>query len=185
MYDVEIVGSSIIDKIANTDKIIEEFKEKVLPQIGNEVRRRIQNKLMEAQYKSGDGANLSRAVMVEVRRNELEVIIYNDKKIAPYAKYVEEGVTAHKMTYLKDKIIPFVIVNGKFQFAGRGSKNYGAPNKKFVKVTQNSLNQPGKWFNPGYVGKYCYRNGLRDAIVDIQKHLTMFTFRISTGEVFT
>lgn len=183
MYDVEIVGVSIITKLAESDKWIHELKDKVLPEIGNEVRRQIQNKLRQADYKNGDGANLARAVMVRVNRNELEVIIYNDNKIAPYAKYVEKGVHAQSMTWLKGKTIPFVMVNGKFNFVGRGSKFYGSPDKKFVKVTSKAL-QAGKWFNPGYVGKYCYRDGLKQAIVDIHKHLKMFTFRISSGEVF-
>jgi hypothetical protein len=183
MYEVEIVGSSLITKMAQSKKWIEEFKHVVLPEIGKEIQRCIQVKLNAGVYKNGDGSNMARACLVEVNKNELEVIIYNDDRIAKYTKYVEEGVHAHKMTYLQGKIIPFVMINGKFTFAGRNSKFYGDRDKKFVKVTANSIAR-GKWFNPGYPGKFYYRDGLKEAIVNIQKRLKIFTFRISTGEVF-
>lgn len=184
MYEIEIVGTSLPQKIAESDAIIQEFKDKILEQIANTVRKRIQDKINAYNFKRGSAANLMRAVMIEINKGELEVIIYNDDRIAPYAKYQEKGVTAHKMTYLKGKIIPFAIVNNQFRFAGRGSPYYNAPNKRFVKVTEKSLSVPGKWFNPGYAGRYFYRDGMKEAITEIAQHLKHFTFRISSGEVF-
>lgn len=183
MYEIEIVGSTLLTKMAQSDAWINDFKQRILPEIGKAVQQTIQKKLTGGSYKHGDGSNMARAVLVEVHPEQLEVIIYNDNKIAKYTKNVEDGVFPHKMTYLQGKIIPFVMINGQFTFAGRNSQYYGSSDKKFVKVTQKALDN-GKWFNPGYPGKFYYRDGLRDAVIEIQRHLKMFTFRISSGEVF-
>lgn len=183
MYEVEMVGTSLPQKIAESDDILNELRDKVLVQIGNIVRKKIQDRINSFNYKHGDGSRMMRACLISVDKAAIEVVIYNDDRIAPHTKWQERGVKPVSMKWLAGKTIPFVVNGGNFQFAGRGSRNYGAPNKKFVKVTEKALSQ-GKWFNPGYPGKFFYRDGLKAAIVEISKELKMFTFRISSGEVF-
>lgn len=184
MYEVEIVGTSLPQKIASTNALIDEYRNKVLDQIGNLVRKKIQDKINSFNFKHGSPETLMRAVKIKVDKRNLEVIIYNDNRIAPHAIYQEKGVFAHKMDYLKGKVIPFVSINNHFVFAGRGSPYYNAKDKKFVKVTEKSLAIPGKWFNPGYAGRYFYRDGLKEAVQEIAQHLKHFTFRVSSGEIF-
>lgn len=187
MYEVEIIGidNLHITKIAQTDYILNELKNTVLPEIGNIIRKYIQDRISKYEFKNSKG-NMYRAVTVEVDRDNLEVIIYNDYRIAPHAIWQEKGVRKHKMEYLEGKTIPYVIINGKFMFAGKGSSSFMQPGTRFAKITKESFNKINpstgkpKWEHPGYPGKFLYRDGLKDAISEIEQRFNMFTFKIAT-----
>ena len=180
MYSVEVVGIDDLftAKIAYSNVMIETIIEKIFPQIANAIRIAIQSRIGNSGFKHNSGA-LSRAVTVEIDKEKMELWVYNDERIAPWAIYQEEGVKQHKMYYLKGKTIPYLIVNGKFVFAK------GKSNPKFVKITEESFNRTnpktGKpsWENPGYPGKFFYRDGLVDALTDVQKEFEYLTFRIA------
>ena len=189
MYQVQMVGSDLPVRLGDFTRIRRFLAETVLPQIGNVVRQKIQDKMRAYPFKHTNG-NMMHAVSVRVDPAKLEVVIFNDNTRAPYAIYQEEGVPKQKMTWLIGKTIPYKIVGGRFVFAGRGSRLFGTSGVQFAKITANTFNKvnpvTGKpsWENPGYPGKYFYRDGLRESLGEIQGHFKHFTFRMaeSSGE---
>jgi hypothetical protein len=114
----------------------------------------------------------------------MEVMVYNEKSLAPYAIWQEKGVQKQKMTWLIGKTIPYKIINGHFVFAGRNSPYFlKDKNVSFAKITAASFNRinpvTGKpsWEHPGYPGKYFYRDGLRESLPGIREQLKGFTLR--------
>lgn len=181
MYEVEIVGLSNLftAKIAHTNALIDDFKDNVMPEMANVIRRKIQERISAAKFKGSRG-DIYRAVTVQIDRENLEIIVYNDERIAPYTRYQEEGVHQHKMTYLIGATIPYKIVNGKFVYS-----RYGSGKTQFAKVTEASFNRTNprtgrpSWEHPGYKGKYFYRNGLKDSLKFLASQMEGITFRIA------
>jgi len=182
-YDVSIEGTNAPLKIARSHKLEQYIVQRLLPEVGNVVRKNIINRIANANFKHSTG-RMKTAVKVRVNASELSVEIGNDDKIAPYARWQEIGVRRHAMTYLLNhhnpNTIPFKMVGGQFTFAGRGSKFYGNMNARgvrFARVTPESFAK-GKFINPGYPGKYLYRGGLSDSLNEIHEHMKMVTFKV-------
>ena len=126
------------------------------------------------------------AVKMRLDKEHLEVTIYNESSLAPYAIWQEKGVHKQKMTWLIGKTIPYKIVNGHFMFAGKNSPFFlRDKNVKFAKITAESFNRTnpvtGKpsWEHPGYPGKFFYRDGLRECLPEIKAQLRGFTLRVA------
>lgn len=123
-----------------------------------------------------------------VSENRLVVYLKPEYK---YLFYQEVGVFPHKMTYFLGKIVPFVIVGGKWMYAGPGSPWAGQRGSAIQEVESRGALGPltyhvgqtdeGKrlfrsvthacfsgdqksWRHPGYDGKFFFRDTiLRDA----------------------
>jgi hypothetical protein len=177
MYQVQIIGSNLPSETAMFESLKQDMREKLLPEIANIVRKRIQDKINAFQFKHSKGMMAS-AVRIQLNPKQLEVIIYNDNTIAPWAIYQEKGVKKRPMNWLIGKTIPYTIMGGKFSFAK------GNPKAQFARVTAENIGKinpkTGKprWVHPGYPGKYFYRDGLKEAVEEIRSHFKVFTFKI-------
>lgn len=183
-YGVEMVGTNLPLKISQ-GKAMEQFiVTKLLPEIGNIIRKKVVDRIERENFKRSNG-RMKSAVKVRVLPGEMAVEVYNDSSLAPYAKWQEIGVRPHSMTYLLNKKnpnrIPYKIVGGEFVFAGRGTGDAYNPKARGIRwatVTPEALAK-GKFFNPGYSGRYLYRNGMRDALREIEDKFKWFTYRIA------
>ena len=186
-YSVQIVGTNRPLKIAQM-KLTERYLLQVLlPDVGMIIQNRIKEKIKNYPFRNQIGQMLN-AVKVRLIQEQLAVEVYNDTTLAPHAIWQEIGVRKHKMLYLikhkNPNTIPYVIRNGRFEFAGRNSSFYGAPDLKFAKITDksfdriNPINGKPSWENPGYPGKYFYRDGLIESMEEVRGKFKEFTFRL-------
>jgi hypothetical protein len=184
---MEIVGTNRPSSIASGNAMKRYLAEKVLPFIGLTIQSKIRSKLNTYNFKKGVGSPKMRdAVRMRVDQQKLEVVVFNERSLAPYAIWQEKGVHRQKMTWLIGKTIPYKIINGHFVFAGKGSPFFlKDSNVKFAKITAESFNRTnpvtGKpaWEHPGYPGKYFYRDGLRESLPAIRAQLRDFTLRVA------
>ena len=186
-YNVSIVGSDNLTKIGQGQYIEKYLLTVLLPEIGNIILRHITDKIKAYPFKHQQGHMLN-AVKVRIIPNELAVEVYNDATLAPHAIWQEIGVKKQPMLWLikhkNPNTIPFVIRDGRFRFAGRGSNFFGAPDVKFVRINSASFGKISKysgkpsWENPGYPGKFFYRDGLVESMEEIRSKFKDFTFRI-------
>ena len=187
LYSLEIVGSNQPTKIAHGDAMKRYLVEKALPFIGLTIQNRIKDKINRYQFKKGTGSpKMREAVKMQVDAHNMEVTVYNERSLAPYAIWQEKGVHKQKMTWLIGKTIPYKMINGKFVFAGRNSRFFMKDkDTRFAKITAESFNRTnpvtGKpsWEHPGYPGKWFYRDGLKESIPQIREQLKGFTLRVA------
>lgn len=187
LYSMEIVGSNQPQRIASGDNMRRYLAEKVMPFIGLTIQNKIRDKINRYNFKSGTGSvKMREAVKMKLDKQHLEVTVYNDRSLAPYAIWQEKGVHKQKMTWLIGKTIPYKIINGHFVFAGKNSPFFlKDKNVKFAKITAESFNRTnpvtGKpsWEHPGYPGKFFYRDGLRESLPEIRAQLRGFTLRVA------
>ena len=184
-YEIDIVGTNLPLRIAQSS-ILERELRGMLFEVGNIIRRKIQDKMNGYPFKHSQGA-MAGAVTIKINPEKLEVVIYNDLRRAPYAVYQEYGVRETPMVWLIGKTIPYKIIDGRFVYAGgkgRGPSLYGDKGVRFVRITAQSIGRinphTGKpsWTNPGYPGKFFYRDGLVESLIQIRQRFSRFTFRV-------
>ena len=188
-YTVEIVGSQLPLKIAQSSVLENFILTKLLPEIGHIIQKHVMDKIKNYPFKNSNGRLLG-AVRMRVVPEQWMVEVYNDKALAPWAIWQEKGVHEHQMRYLLNhhnpNTIPYVVKGVRFLFAGRNSKKWGAKGVRFATITSASFDQISKWSgrpkwtHPGYPGKFFYRDGLVEALDEIRGKFKRFTFRVVT-----
>lgn len=173
---MEVVGTNVEANLANAQL----WKEKlpaVLEQIGNVAVKEIQDRINAVQWNESQG-QMFRAVTKRVDIMDFSVTVFADARIAPHTIHHERGVKPQPMSWLVGKTIPFTIINGKFTFAGRGSKGYLGPETQFRRVTEQALAR-GAWFHPGLEARYFYRDGMLATVRQVQERLKSFVFKVA------
>lgn len=186
-YNVSIVGANNSTKIGQGRYIENYLLQVLLPEIGNIIHRHITEKIRSYPFRNQQGKMLN-AVKIRIIPNELAVEVYNEQSLAPWAIWQEIGVKKQKMLCLINKknpnTIPYVIRDGHFEFAGRNSRFWGAPDVRFAKINTASFDKISsftgkpKWEHPGYPGKFFYRDGLIESLAECRQKFREFTFRI-------
>ena len=182
-YEVQMAGTDLPLKIARGKSMEQFIATRLLPEIGNIIRKKVVERIENAGFKNSNG-KMKTAVKVRVIQEEMAVEVFNDSSLAPHTKWQEVGVRPHSMTYLLNNKnpnrIPYRIVGGKFTFAGKMTNQAFNPRARGVRwaTVTPALLARGKFFHPGYDGKFLYRHGMRDALRDIEQKFRWFTYRI-------
>ncbi len=162
-YKISMVGSTL-KNMSNYNKWRQVLL-RTLDNIGTEIQNEIRSIIESGIFENPSGRG-SQNILKEMDASTMRVRVYVAED-AFYLFYQEVGVEAQPMLWLLyDRIkkkIPFVIVNDKFQWAGKGSPYYDNKDVKFAKVTADDLAQ-GKWHHPGMEGKFFFRRGVEQAL---------------------
>lgn len=169
-YKISLVGTTLTN-LADTEKW-KRVIQKMLTNIGLTVQQEIIALMQSGIFKDPKGRGAQNIKMrVDLEGMKVSVFTTDD---AHYLFFQEHGVEKQPMVWLLyDRIkkrIPFVIINEKFHWAGYGSDQFANPDKRFVAVTQEALNA-GKWWQPGYEGKFFFKGGIERAMVQLDEIL--------------
>ncbi len=165
-YKISLVGTTL-DNLSDTEKW-KRVIQKMLTNIGLTVQQEI-IALMQSGIFKDPSSRGAQNIKMRVDPEAMRVSVFTTDD-AHYLFFQEHGVERQPMAWLLyDRIkkkIPFVIIGEKFHWAGYGSEHFANPDKRFAKVTQEKLNA-GKWWQPGYEGKFFFKEGIERAMVQL------------------
>ena len=147
-YSGNIKVIPVISAVKRQDEVLDRFMQLLADAGITEVKRICQGGL----FKNPTGAL---ANSIQGRVEGRAVVWWSDVQ---YAKPQEYGVQPHAMYYLMGKTVPLTIYK------------FGSEIKIFRKVTLKAL-LAGKWFHPGYPGKFFMKKGINVAIGQIPQLL--------------
>ena len=202
---IEIVGADLLSNMKDP-AIWERMQMEMLKTIGMKSVTSIQNEIRNRKWKSGTPASLINSTKFVVGKNTVEVRV--DKS---FAIYQERGVRRHEMRYLLNAKgpIPLMIKGGNVG-RGHGALIFRRATEKWMgvehvvngptpalvgKLKAGRITKPKKelvnhapylatgWVNPGYPGKFFFRDGIKNAAYDITREIKGITLRVAYNDL--
>lgn len=177
-YTIEFVGTTAGDNIANASKF-KQFISRAMVAIGTSAVRNIHDQIAQKEWKHRP-RTLGRAIRYEA--TEYDVTIYSDDAIAPHAIYQEEGVDRHEMRYLLHATSPIPLRIGKVTIFRWATERWMGVPHDFVDPKSGMVMQASGWVNPGYPGKYYFRDGISETVREASERLKNVVIRVAQGE---
>lgn len=188
LYEIAIVGADMRGFSGTRDRMVAQM-ERIMLKVTEETYSYVMLELQAQQFKRSTG-NINRAVGHSWDSTLGEGSVYVDRKIAPYAVYVERGVKTHVMRYLLKAKRPIPVPSqktGNIKFRWATEKWMGRPH--IIQLDEDEgggLYMTKGWTHPGYAGRYFFREGVKSGIASARAHLKRkWIFRVRESGVET
>jgi hypothetical protein len=177
-YNIEFVGTNSSDNIIDPNKF-KRYIRTAMGAIGASAVQNVNRRINEQEWKH-QPRTLGRAIRYEA--SDWGVSIYSDDRIAPHARYQEEGVERHEMRYLLQATSSIPLRIGNVTIFRWATENWMGIPHRFVDPHSGLVMQATGWIHPGYPGKHYFRDGIKDTIREASQRLRGLVIKVARGE---
>ena len=147
--------------------------------IGVSGSRNVIRRIQEADWKKPP-RTIPRAV--GYRAEDFSCLIFIDSNIAPHAIYQEHGVKPHVMRYLLNATSPIPLQIGRAKIFRWATERWMGIPHQFIDPHSGMVMTASGWQHPGYPGKYFFRQGIKDTMIEVTERLQGIVIRVARGE---
>lgn len=176
-YDIDVVGFNASKRI-DIDKF-RAYISKAMTAIGGAGVRNINSRIMACDWKNSP-RTINRSISFDAK--DWQVTIYSNPHISPHAIYQEEGVERHEMRYLLKASSSIPLKVGKAKVYRWATERWIGVPHTFVDPHSGLVMNASGWVHPGYPGKYFFRDGIKDTMIEATNKLKGLVIKVARGE---